>query len=100
MTDGANTLSLDMQTGKHVVARSKADLEKSYKDMQAICDYAQSQKIEVFTVSFMVDDDKGRKAMADCASGAGHAFDATDETELNQAFQNIAAALKKVILTR
>ena len=100
MTDGANTLILDKSTGQHVHATSKTQLAKTYSDMQALCLYARSKKIDVFTVSFMVSEDEGRKAMADCASNPQYNFDASTPQDLIAAFTKIATSFSKVILVK
>jgi Flp pilus assembly protein TadG len=100
MTDGANTMKFDSDTGKHVATSTEADLAATYDDMQAICDYAKSKKIEVFTVSFNIDEERAKTAMRTCASTAANNFDATNPDDLLAAFRNIAQSLTTVRLTR
>jgi len=100
MTDGANTLVLEKTLGWHVNAASKTQLAKTYSDMQALCLYARSKKIDVFTVSFMVSEDEGRKAMADCASIPQYSFDAKTPQDLITAFTKIATSFSKVVLVK
>ena len=100
MTDGANTMKLDQSTGKHLDTSNADELSKTYSDMQSICLYAQSKKIDVYTVSFLVDDRIGEDAMRSCATSPKHYFDAKNAKELKDAFSNIAASLSSVTLTR
>lgn len=101
MTDGANTLRLNPSNGQHIPPNSPSQLDKTYRDQQAICDYAKSLNIEVFTVAFGVGTDAVSKAaMKSCATDAAHYFDAADRSELMAAFQNIAQNLSNVRLAR
>ncbi len=100
MTDGANTMTLDQSTGRHRETNSESELSKTYRDMRSICSYAQSKKIDVYTVSFLVDDRIGEDAMRSCATSPKYYFDAKNAKELKDAFSNIAASLSSVILTR
>lgn len=100
MTDGANTMKLDQSTGKHLDTSNDNELSKTYSDMQSICSYAQSKKIDVYTVSFLVDDRIGENAMRSCATSPKYYFDAKNAKELKDAFSNIAASLSSITLTR
>lgn len=105
MTDGANTLQYRASDGRHVAfsgnANSQANqLAQTYSDMNAICSYAKSQQIEIYTIAFDITDTAARTAMRSCASSSAHAFDATDRTSLQEAFKNIAQSLQNVRLTR
>ncbi|WP_293423943.1 vWA domain-containing protein [Phreatobacter sp.] len=105
MTDGANTLRLQASDGRHVApsgtaAAQASQLAQTYADMAAICEYAKSQKIEIYTISFDITDPTAINAMRSCATSSAHAFDATDRTSLSQVFKNIAESLQNVRLTR
>jgi Flp pilus assembly protein TadG len=105
MTDGANTLQYRASDGRHVAfsgnaANQATQLAQTYTDMNAICTYAKSQQIEIYTIAFDITDTTARTAMRNCASSAAHAFDATDRTSLQDAFKNIAQSLQNVRLTR
>jgi hypothetical protein len=104
MTDGANTLRFDPATGKHVAPSSNSsyaetELAETYKDMQAICDYAKARKIEVFTVAFDVTEAVAKSAMSSCASGAANNLSAKSREELMASFKKIARSLTSVRLT-
>ena len=104
MTDGANTLRFDPATGKHVAPSSNSgyaetELAETYKDMQAICDYAKARKIEVFTVAFDVTEAVAKSAMSSCASGPANNLSAKSREELMASFKKIARSLTSVRLT-
>jgi hypothetical protein len=67
--------------------------------MRAICDFAKSRNIEVFTVSFEVVEAISKAAMKSCASSTAHNFNADNRAELTAAFQKIARSLINVRLT-
>lgn len=105
MTDGANTLQFRASDGRHIAFSGNAtnqakQLTQTNDDMLAICAYAKTQNIEIFTVAFDITDPTIRQAMQTCATSPAHAFDAADRTALQAAFQSIAASLQNVRLTR
>lgn len=97
MTDGANTLRFVSGTGRHASANA-TQINATNNDTQAICTYAKSKKIEVFTVALAVDSTSARRMLEDCASDASHYFDASDTAALAKAFQEIAASINRVRL--
>lgn len=116
MTDGANTMMFHPSSGRHGEVRggSKDDSELSAGDLKArrdeqkqtnadslaICNYAKSKQIEIYTVAFMVDTAEGKALMRNCASSKDHYFDAADRAKLNAAFQGIADSISRVRLAR
>jgi Flp pilus assembly protein TadG len=105
MTDGANTLRLDQSTGRHVVfngnsANQQSQLAQSNSDVTAICTYAKSQGIEVFTIAFAVTDTTAKAMLQNCASSTANYFDATSSAALITAFENIAIVLNQLRLSR
>lgn len=105
MTDGENTMRYDPSNGRHYNVSSDPStaakqVAETDADMQAICDYAKAQKIELFTVLFGVNNNKAKSRMAQCATSAAHAFEAVSRAELIAAFQNIARSLTNVYLTK
>ncbi|QBX37623.1 VWA domain-containing protein [Brevundimonas sp. S30B] len=97
MTDGANTLRFVPGSGMHGSATA-AQVATTNSDTQAICTYAKSNKIEVFTVALAVESATARQMLEDCASSRDHYFDASDSAALTDAFQEIAASINKVRL--
>ncbi|WP_168201521.1 pilus assembly protein TadG-related protein [Phreatobacter aquaticus] len=105
MTDGANTLRMDQSTGRHVAFNGSAtnqqsQLGQSNADTAAICTYAKSQGIEVFTIAFAVTDTTAKTMLQNCASSAANYFDATSSSALIAAFDNIAIVLNQLRLSR
>lgn len=105
MSDGANTLSFRPSDGQHVAyssspANRQAEMTAAYNDMNAICDYAKSKKIEIYTIAFNIDDHAARQAMQKCATHAGNVFDASNRQGLMTAFATIAAAIQDIRLSQ
>ncbi|MFU0507929.1 hypothetical protein [Pseudaminobacter sp. NGMCC 1.201702] len=105
MTDGENTLRFNSGNGRHSAlssnaATAKTQITKTNQDTAAICDYMKSNKIEIFTVAFMVTDVGAKSLLEGCASDAEHYYDASDPEKLMAAFTGIAQSLSKVRLAR
>lgn len=111
MTDGENTMKFRASDGRHVSfnindedskKRDNAlkDFANVNSETEAICTYAKSNKIEIFTVAFMVDNADAKKMMQACATDAEHYFDASDPDKLLAAFSGIARSLSLVRLAR
>jgi hypothetical protein len=105
MTDGENTLRFQASDGRHITPNGNAtaqaaQLKQTYDDMNDICTYAKSQKIEIFTVAFDITAATAINAMRSCASSPAHYFDARDSQGLTDAFKAIALSLQNVRITR
>lgn len=105
MTDGENTLRFRNSDGRHVQPSSnantaKGEIKKTNDDTKAICDYMKSNKIEVYTVAFMVEDPDAKLLLEGCASDSNHYYDASDPAKLLAAFTGIAQSLSQVRLAR
>ena len=105
MTDGENTLRFRNSDGRHVQPSSnattaKGEIKKTNDDTKAICDYMKSQKIELYTVAFMVTNPDAKSLLEDCASDPAHYFNASDPEKLLSAFSGIAQSLAQVRLAR
>ncbi len=100
MTDGANTMVLNKTSGKHDPTDNEAELSRTYKDMLATCATAKAKKIDVYTISFMVEDERAKEAMKACASSLSWNFDANDSSGLTKSFENIARTFRSVILVK
>jgi Flp pilus assembly protein TadG len=103
MTDGENTLRFDPSTGKHLAfstngSSGAAQYRASNDDTVAICEYAKSRNIELFTVALAVDSGDARGILQDCASSPDHYFDARDTAALRSSFSAIAASINRVRL--
>ena len=95
MTDGANDDYLSSD-GSLVASPGNALIAGTYLDQGRVCDYAKSKGIEVYTIGFGVDDPVSLAALQNCATDAGHYFDAKSSAALLSAFQTIAGSLSKV----
>ncbi len=105
MTDGENTLRFQPSNGTHIAPSTSGNsgatqLRATNDDTAAICAYAKSQNIEIFTVAFAVSSSTARDLLEGCASGSDHYFDARDPSSLRAAFSSIAASINKVRLVK
>jgi hypothetical protein len=89
MTDGENTVSM-LSDGTHD-GSTRADADAA---TAAICANAKAQKIEIFTIAFMVTDTAAKSMLQKCASDSAHYFDASDASNFQIAFAKIAYALR------
>ena len=94
MTDGSNTQYL--KTDGTLATGTTSQVAKTYTDQQALCDYARSKNIEVFTIGFGVTDQTALAALKACATDGSHYFDAANSSSLLSAFSAIAGALQTV----
>ena len=105
MTDGENTLRFDPSNGRHSAPSTSGStgaqqLRATNDDTAAICTYARSQNIEVFTVALGVGSGTARDMLRSCASDPDNYFDARDNTALRAAFSSIAASINRVRLVK
>ena len=103
MTDGENTLRFSPSDGKHVAfstnsGTAKGELKQANKDTSDICDYMKENRIEIFTVAFMVKSEDAKALLQGCATDLSHYYDASDSGKLVAAFTNIAQSLSVVRL--
>lgn len=103
MTDGENTLRYRKSDGRHVEPDSNgydAAITETNRDAMKICDNMKAQKIEIYSVAFMIDDRDAQDMLEYCATSAKHYYDATDNEQLLAAFADISASLRVVRLAR
>lgn len=101
MTDGENTLRYNPGNGTHTPppAPSRAvHLAKTDDDTEALCTYAKSQGIEIYTVGLGVTSTTARDLMRACATSAEHAYNADDSAGLLESFAAIARSINAVRL--
>jgi len=67
---------------------------------EAACDYAKSQGIRVYTITFQVRSSSTRQLMQDCASNPSLYFDSPSSEALEDAFEMIAGDLTNLRLSR
>lgn len=102
MTDGENTLRYEPSSGKHTAPSNNNSGQQQVRatndDTAAICAYAKSKDIEVFTVALAVSSGTARNLLQGCATDPEHYFDARDTAALRGAFASIAASINRVRL--
>lgn len=93
MSDGANTRS-PTKSGDHTGEnRKRAD-----RNTLAACDLIKSKNIELYTVSFEVDDRETKQMLRRCATNSKFYFDADGSGELSQIFETISDNFVRVQL--
>lgn len=98
MTDGKNTLSLEdpYNEGKH----TGSDEDEANDVTAELCSNIKDAGIDVWTVAYNFDDANSKQMLATCASGASQFFDATNQTALIAAFEEIGKSLFVARLSR
>ncbi len=98
MTDGQNTLSLTdpYQDGKH----TGNDTEEANKLTSELCDNIKKADIDIWTVAYNFDDKTSKTMLQDCASSSAQFFDASNESGLKSAFEQIGKSLFVARLSR
>jgi len=100
MTDGSNTEYLKTDGTLGVDLGLGGKIAKTYEDQDAVCAYAKSKKIEIYTIGFGVTDTTSLAHLQSCATDNAHYFDAKNSASLLQAFKTIAGALNNVRIAR
>lgn len=102
MTDGENTLRFNPSNGLHQAPSDgksgRAQLKATNDDTLALCDYAKSKGIEIYSVALAVNSVAARDLLERCATDGDHYFDARDNAALAKAFADIAASIYRVRL--
>jgi hypothetical protein len=100
MTDGENTLRFNPSNGLHQTPSAgnagRNQLTATNNDTTALCNYAKSKNIEVYTVALAVSSNTARDLLSACASQVDNYFDVRDTALLEEAFLGIAASIYKV----
>ncbi|GGE22844.1 hypothetical protein GCM10011390_47820 [Aureimonas endophytica] len=106
MTDGDNTMKMNSDgshaniVGNGATKTAKqtdaAAVAKTNADSQKICDYAKSNKIEIFSVAFMVNDPDAKTLLQNCAADRNHYYDASNSEQLIASFDGIARSISQV----
>jgi hypothetical protein len=68
--------------------------------MEAVCENAKREGIEVYTIVFREPDARTRRLLRACATSDDHAFTADNDAELLQSFAAIAQSIAALRLTR
>lgn len=102
MTDGEfNTAYANVGRGE---PPEGAQTVRSGNNAKRLCDAMKADGIEIFTIGFMLNEAAAKDVMRDCASSgsrtAKHYFETSSGTELDAAFQEIAANIERLALTK
>ena len=103
MTYGVNTMTYrpnGTRYGQHISTTAPGQIKQTNDDVTAICNYAKSQNIEIYTVALGVEDDASTSMLRGCASQADYFFNASDNAALAEAFDAIAASINRVRLVK
>ena len=80
------------------------DAAASNAAAEALCGEMKARGVEVFTIGFMLNQASAKAVLKACASPdkgkTQHAYDAADGAALDQAFQDIAANIEKLTVTK
>lgn len=93
MTDGQNTKSKS-GTRHNGSAAGQTDTKTAQ-----ICQDMKAQGVEIYSIAYEVTDTSTRRLLEDCASSLSQYFDAQNDSQLVQAFEDIGASLGSLRLT-
>ena len=93
MTDGANTRS---KNGRFHEGQSQANADNK---AEKLCTRIKNENITVYTIAYEVGDRKTEDLLRQCASDTDKYFDATNASQLEDAFDVIAASLTELRIT-
>jgi hypothetical protein len=97
MTDGDNTISKDSNRPTH----ASRDLAETNRWTLEACNLAKSKNYKVYTMTFGTEvPPVTAQLMKSCSSGDGYYFDASNGSELERAFGDIALSLSKLYLSQ
>ena len=100
MTDGENTLRFNPSNGLHQTPSAGSagvtQLTATNTDTAALCTYAKSKNIEIYTVALAVSSATAQTLLENCASEEDNYFDVQDTSVLEEAFLGIAASIYRV----
>lgn len=104
MTDGINTVSPSTvwtfhEPGTHRVHRGNDTALANAKTAE-ICANVKNEDIVVYTIAFEVADPTIQTILANCAGNGGSYFDASNASQLQDAFADIADDLKSLRVSR
>ena len=90
MTDGTNTRS---QSGIGHGGQSQRDADKTTEQM---CDNAKRDNITIYTIAYEITDTKTQNLLKECSSGPENFFNASNATQLRDAFKQIGVNLSNL----
>lgn len=98
MTDGKNTRSMTdpYNNGEH----EDSDEDAANELTSELCGNIKAEGIDVWTVAYNFDDAESKEILRNCASSSTQFFDASNQTTLIAAFEQIGSSLFTVRLSR
>lgn len=98
MTDGANTKSLSdpYENGEH----EDSDEDEANDLTSELCDNIKAAGIDIWTIAYNFDDSDSKAMLSACASSSIQFFDASNQSALIAAFEQIGNSLFEVRLSR
>jgi len=100
MTDGANTRSVGANrfsnNGPFHEGANRVQADNVTSDL---CESVKDSDITVYTIAFEVPDAGTRNLLRDCATSSANFFNATNASELDDAFSDIASTLNELRIT-
>jgi len=115
LTDGENTVDME-PSGNHNISEYSAygylaegrlgtTTESGFvtaldDKTSSLCEDLKDNDVEVYSLTFEIDDDDVQALMRNCASSVDNYFDSPSESELEAAFEAIAVALSNLRISR
>lgn len=93
MTDGQNTKS---KSGIYHTGNNKNDADNKTR---TLCGKIKGEDITVYTIAYEVSDNSTKNLLEGCATDRTKFYDASNASELNKAFEDIADSLKELRIT-
>lgn len=103
MTDGKNTAEIRddtyyqdrLQAPPYIYTEHGGNetVPKADADTLVMCDRIKAKNIELYTISFKIDDSNAKALVKECATSASHNFDAGTNDSLIEAFEQIGKGL-------
>ena len=113
LTDGENTIDTEpdhnlsnysaygyLSEGRLGTTSSTTFVNKLNTKTSALCEELKDDEVEVYSITFEIDDDDVQTLMRNCASSESNYFDSPSESELEAAFEAIAVALSNLRISR
>lgn len=100
MTDGEFNTAYDYNSGKNTYVESKGTAKsKSEQRAAKLCNKMKRKGITIYSVTFKLNSQSGKKLMENCASDTTKFYDADNGESLKTAFAKIAADISQLRLS-
>ena len=90
MTDGRN------EGSKSGTLHNGSNRNAANAKTEATCEAAKRDGLSIYTIAYDVDDNATKTMLTRCATDASHFYDASNASDLNNAFQSIGDALNEL----